>query len=271
MLFAVFPRLSIDGNPLLSYKAMEIRLQKIMADLGIASRRKAEAMIEEGRVTVNGQVAELGQKADPELDHIKLDGKLLTRRPGPRVYYAFHKPKGVISTLEDPQERSTVADYLGCVKARVYPVGRLDFDSEGLLLLTNDGDFTQAVLHPSKKIPKVYQVKVKGVLSEEDIAALEKGIWLEDGKTAPAKVKKLKKTKENSWVEITIHEGKKRQIRRMLTRVGHSVVRLIRVKVGGIELGALGPGEMRPLTQKEIEKIRPMEAKEDRGKRRAHV
>jgi 23S rRNA pseudouridine2605 synthase len=254
---------------------MEIRLQKILADLGVASRRKSEAIIEEGRVTVNGTVAEIGQKADPELDHIKLDGKLLTRRPGPKVYYAFHKPRGVVSTLEDPQERPNVGDYLRRIKARVYPIGRLDFDSEGLLLLTNDGEFTQAVLHPSKKTPKVYQVKVKGVLSDEDIAAIEKGIYLEDGKTAPAKVKKLRKTRENSWIELTIHEGKKRQIRRMLFRVGHSVVRLVRVKVSGIEITGLAPGEMRPLTKNELDMLRskmtaggPAPAKR---KRRAHV
>jgi len=254
---------------------MEIRLQKILAELGIASRRKAEAMIEEGRVVVNGKMAVIGQKADPELDHIKLDGKLLTRRPGPKVYYAFHKPRNVVSTLEDPQERPTVGDYLRRIKARVYPIGRLDYDSEGLLLLTNDGDFTQTVLHPAKKTPKVYQVKVKGVLSDEDIDVLEKGIYLEDGKTAPAKVRKMKKTKENSWVELTIHEGKKRQIRRMLYRVGHSVLRLMRVKVGGIELGGLAPGEMRPLTQKEIEKIWVKKtagvAAPAKRKRRAHV
>jgi len=254
--------------------AMEIRLQKILADLGVASRRKSEAMIEEGRVMVNGKVAEIGQKADPDLDHIKLDGKLLTRRPGPKVYYAFHKPRGVVSTLEDPQERPSVGDYLRKIKARVYPVGRLDFDSEGLLLLTNDGDFTHEVLHPAKKIPKVYQVKVKGVLSDADIEPLEKGIYLEDGKTAPAKVKKLRKAKENSWIEMTIHEGRKRQIRRMLYRVGHSVLRLVRVKVGGIELGGLAPGEMRPLTPKEIEKIRLKSAggaAPDKRKRRVHV
>lgn len=254
---------------------MEIRLQKILAELGIASRRKAEAMIEEGRVMVNGKMAEIGQKADPELDHIKLDGKLLTRRPGPKVYYAFHKPRNVVSTLEDPQERPTVGDYLRRIKARVYPIGRLDYDSEGLLLLTNDGDFTQTVLHPTKKTPKVYQVKVKGVLSDEDIAVLEKGMYLEDGKTAPAKVRKMKKTRENSWVEITIHEGKKRQIRRMLYRVGHSVLRLMRVKVGGIEIGGLAPGEMRPLTQKEIERIWLKKtagvAAPAKRKRRAHV
>lgn len=235
---------------------MEIRVQKILADLGIASRRKAEEIIEEGRVMVNGQIAEIGQKADPERDHIKLDGKLLTRKPGPKVYLAFHKPRKVISTLEDPEGRATVNDYLGKIKARVYPVGRLDYDSEGLLLLTSDGDFAHMVLHPSKKLSKTYHVKIKGALSNEDVAALEKGIWLEDGKTAPAKVKKLKKVKENSWVEIVLFEGKKRQIRRMLHRVGHTVIRLIRVRVGGLELGGLNPGELRYLTHDEVENIK---------------
>ena len=253
---------------------MEIRLQKVMADLGIASRRKSEEIIQEGRVTVNGDVADVGLKVDPDLDHIKLDGKLITRRPGPKVYYAFHKPRGVVSTLEDPQERPCVGDYLTRIKARVYPIGRLDFDSEGLLLLTNDGEFTHSVLHPSKKIPKVYQVKIKGVLSDQDIEALEKGMYLEDGKTAPAKVKKLRKAKENSWVEMVIHEGKKRQIRRMLHRVGHDVLRLVRVKVAGIELSGIAPGEMRPLTMKELERIRTKVAggpAPDQKKRRKHV
>lgn len=242
---------------------MEIRIQKIIADLGICSRRKAEEMIEEGRIVVNGQMAELGQKADPEVDHLKLDGKLLTRRPGPKVYYAFHKPRSVISTLEDPQGRQTVGDFLTKIKARIYPIGRLDYDSEGLLLLTNDGDFTQAVLHPSKKTPKIYEVKIKGLLSDEEQEKLENGIWLKDGKTAPAKVRKLRRAKENSWVKMTIHEGKKRQIRRMMDRVNHSVIRLIRVRVGGIELGHLNPGEMRPLTPDEIQKIRANAALSD--------
>lgn len=245
---------------------MEIRLQKILADLGIASRRKSEEMIEEGRIMVNGKLAVIGQKADPELDHIKLDGKLLTRRPGPKLYFAFHKPRQVISTLEDPQERATVGDYLRKIKARLYPIGRLDYDSEGLLLLTNDGDFAHDVLHPTKKTPKVYEVKVKGVLKDEEIEKLETGIWLKDGKTAPAKVKKMRKAKENSWLQITIHEGKKRQIRRMLDRVNHSVIRLIRTKVGGINLGHLNPGEMRPLTPDEIERIRSHAASGSRRK-----
>lgn len=242
--------------PLLSYFLMEKRLQKILSEIGVASRRKAEEMIEEGRVTVNGKPAVLGQKADPLTDHIKLDGKLLTGVAGPRVYYIFNKPRNVLTSLEDPQGRPTVKDYLGKVKQRVYPVGRLDFDSEGLLLFTNDGEFAHAVLHPSRKIPKTYEVKVKGVLDDSDIERLRKGVTLEDGPTAPAKVNPMKALKQNSWLKITIHEGKKRQIRRMLDRVGHPVIRLIRTKVGGMGLGPLKPGEIRKLSPDEVEKIK---------------
>jgi len=233
----------------------EKRVQKIIAEMGLASRRKADEMILEGRVTVNGQVATLGQKADPSRDHIKVDGKLLTGGPERKVYYAFHKPRLVMSTLDDPGGRPCIADFLKRIKARVYPVGRLDFDSEGLLLLTNDGDFAHAVLHPTKKLPKTYHVKVKGVLDEAQIEQLEKGIYLDDGKTAPAKIKPMRKTKENSWVEVVLHEGKKRQIRRMMMRVGHPVIKLLRVKVGSIKIDGLAPGEMRTLAPEEIEAI----------------
>jgi 23S rRNA pseudouridine2605 synthase len=237
---------------------MEKRLQKILSELGVASRRKAEEMILEGRIKVNGKVAEVGQKADPERDAIKLDGKLLTGRPESKVYYVFNKPRNVMTTLEDPEGRPAISAYLKKmrIKQRVYPVGRLDFDSEGLLLITNDGDLAYGVLHPSKKIPKTYEVKVKGVLPESAIQQLEEGIYLEEGRTAPAKIKKLRKLKQNSWIEVTIHEGKKRQIRRMLQRVGHPVSRLIRKKINGITLGHLKPGEMRPMTPEEIERLR---------------
>ncbi|TAL24737.1 MAG: rRNA pseudouridine synthase, partial [Nitrospirae bacterium] len=217
---------------------MEERLQKILAKMGIASRRAAEEIILEGRVTVNGQIATLGMKADSGKDHIKLDGKLLTK-PEPKVYLMFNKPKSVITTLSETEERPSVREYLKKIRYRVFPVGRLDFDSEGLLLLTNDGDFAHAILHPSKKIPKTYHVKIKGVIEDDKIEKLKKGIKLEDGMTLPSKVKKLKKAEENSWIEITIYEGKKRQVRRMLARVGHDVLRLKRVKINGIELGNL--------------------------------
>ncbi|MDA8168621.1 MAG: pseudouridine synthase [Nitrospiraceae bacterium] len=234
---------------------METRLQKILSDMGVASRRRAEEMIAEGRVTVNGQTAALGMKADPEKDFIKVDGKPLLKRE-PRVYFAFHKPREVISTLEDPQGRATVRDFLGRIKYRVYPVGRLDYHSEGLLLITNDGEFANAVLHPSKKISKTYEVKVKGVVEPEALEKLRRGIKLEDGMTQPAKVRQLRKTEANSWLEITIHEGRKRQVRRMMERVGHMVQKLKRTSIDGIRLGELKQGQMRPLTAAEIEQIR---------------
>ncbi len=231
-------------------------MQKILAEMGIASRRRAEEMIAEGRLRVNGKVAVLGTKADPGRDHIKLDGKLLTGRAENKVYYMMNKPVNVMTTLEDPQGRPTVGDFMARIKMRVYPVGRLDFDSEGLLLLTNDGVLTHAILHPSKKIPKTYKVKIKGLLDDKDIARLRGGMHLADGKTAPAKVRKLRKLKENSWVEMTITEGRKRQVRRMFDHVGHSVLKLIRVKVGRVDLGPLPPGEIRSLTPDEIESLK---------------
>jgi 23S rRNA pseudouridine2605 synthase len=206
---------------------MEKRLQKILSEMGIASRRKAEDLIIEGRVTVNGMSARLGMKADPDRDHIKLDGKLLSGRKEPKVYMMFYKPRNVVTSLEDPQDRPTVKDYLGKVRYRVYPVGRLDFDSEGLLLITNDGDFAHAVLHPSKEVPKT-----------------------------PARVRKLRKLKSNSWIEVIIHEGKKRQIRRMLQKVGHHVLRLKRSRIGPLKLGSLRAGDMRELTKEELEAMR---------------
>jgi 23S rRNA pseudouridine2605 synthase len=233
---------------------MEQRLQKIIAEMGIASRRKAEELIVEGRVTVNGQVAVIGMKADPLRDHIKVDGKLLTQ-PEKKVYYIFNKPRGVVTSMSDPQGRPTVNDFLRGIKQRVYPVGRLDYDSEGMLILTNDGEFAYAILHPSKKIPKTYLVKVKGVLENEDIEKLSKGMKLDGVMTAPAKVRRLRKTENNSWIEMTIYEGRKRQIRKMLERVGHPVIRLLRVRINGLEMGELSPGACRRITQEEMKKI----------------
>jgi 23S rRNA pseudouridine2605 synthase len=234
---------------------MEKRIHKIISEMGIASRRKAEDIIKEGRVTVSGRVATIGMKADPAREHIKLDGKLLSKRE-PRVYMMFHKPRNVVTSLHDPQGRPTVKDFLKGVKYRVFPVGRLDFDSEGMLFMTNDGDFAHAVLHPSKKISKTYLVKVKGVLEEEDIAKLRKGIKLKKRMTAPAIIKKTRKTEQNSWLEITIHEGRKRQIRRMLDIIGHPVLKLKRVRIDGIELGGLEPGALRYLTPEEVDMIK---------------
>lgn len=237
---------------------MEIRLQKLIAGAGLASRRKAEALIAAGRVTVNGKVVtELGTKVDPSKDHVKVDGKHLSQAQ-PFVYLLLNKPKNVMSTLDDPGGRTTVKDYLRGVSVRVFPVGRLDFDSEGLMLLTNNGDLAQALLHPRYHVPKTYLIKVKGILTEEEIRQLERGVTLEDGMTGPATVKKIKKAEMNSWLEITIGEGRKHQVRRMLESVGHPVIKLMRVKMGPLSLGDLASGEFRFLTDREANALREL-------------
>ena len=234
---------------------MEERIQKIMSRCGISSRRKAEEMIMEGLVTVNGAPATIGMKADINRDHIKVKGKLINKIES-MVYLMFNKPVKCLTSMSETDKRPMVTDYIKRIKARVFPVGRLDFNSEGLLLLTNDGDLANAILHPRKKIPKTYMVKVDGVLDDKDIMKLEKGIRLDDGMTAPAKVRRIpKRTKTNSWIEMTIYEGRKRQIRRMLDRIGHSVIKLVRTKINGIELGGLEPGKYRFLTPDELKKL----------------
>ena len=225
---------------------MEHRIQKIIAQMGIASRRRAEELILEGRVTVNGKIAELGMKADPEKDHIKVDGKHLM----------LNKPKGVVTSLADPEGRPAIKDYLKGVRYRVFPVGRLDYDSEGLLLLTNDGDFAYALMHPSGKIPKTYVVKVKGKIADDKIRKLRQGVRLEDGMTLPARVRFVRQAENNSWIEITITEGKKRQVRRMVEAVGHPASKLRRISVNGVKLSGLKIGELRPLTEKELLSLR---------------
>jgi 23S rRNA pseudouridine2605 synthase len=234
---------------------MEERIQKIIAQMGIASRRKAEEMIAEGRVTVNGKIALIGEKAELSKDHIKVDGKLLIRRE-PKVYLMFNKPQNVVTSLADPQGRPTIKDYLKGIRYRVFPVGRLDFDSEGLLFLTNDGDFTNAVLHPSRKIPKTYMVKVKGIIDDNKINKLRQGVRLEDGRTLPAKVKFARQSENNSWIEIAITEGTKRQVRRMVEAVGHPALKLRRVSINGIRLSGLKIGELRPLTERELRELK---------------
>lgn len=244
---------------MLLFMPMEQRLQKILSDIGIASRRKAEGLIREGLVTVNGKFAEIGMKADTEYDYIKVDGKLVTspqKKAGQKVYLMFNKPRGVVTSLSDPEKRPTIKDFLKGIKFRVFPVGRLDYDSEGLLLITNDGDFSQAILHPSKEMPKTYQVKVKGLIGLEAIEKLRRGVKLDDGMTMPANVRQISKTDNNSWLAITIYEGRKRQIRRMLEKVGHPVAKLKRISINGLKLGALKPGALRQLTLEEIKHIK---------------
>ncbi len=237
---------------------MEVRLQKAIADSGLASRRKAEEMIVQGRVTVNGRIVrELGTKIDPERDHVKVDGRHLKPVP-PQVFVMLNKPKGYVSSLSDPEGRQTIADLLPGVGLRVFPVGRLDYDSEGLMLLTNQGELAQALLHPRYHVPKTYLIKVKGVLTDEEIASLERGVELEDGRTGPAVVKKIRKAEENSWLEITIHEGRKHQVKRMLETVGHPVIKLTRVKFGPLSLRDLQPGHYRHLTDREANALRAL-------------
>lgn len=232
------------------------RLQKIISAAGIASRRAAEGLILEGRVRVNGRVVtELGTKADPEKDAIKVDGKLINPRQ-PRIYIMLNKPMGYVTTLSDPEGRPTVKDLLKGIRTRVYPVGRLDYDTEGLLLLTNDGEWAHLIMHPRYELPKTYLVKVKGVLDKKDADELERGVYLEDGKTAPANVRLVRKEEANSWVEITIHEGRKRQVRRMFDRIDHSVIKLRRIKIGPLPLGPLAVGRYRHLTPLEVETLR---------------
>ena len=237
---------------------MEERIQKIISAAGIASRRAAEELIRDGRVKVNGTVVtELGSKADPSKDHIKVDGKLIKPQQ-PQTNLILNKPVGFVTTMSDPEGRPIVQDLLKNVKVRVYPVGRLDYNTEGLLLLTNDGDFAHLVTHPKHELPKRYLAKIKGALSDAAVERLETGIFLVDGKTAPARVRRLRKEEANSWVEITIHEGKKRQVRRMFDHVGHSVIKLRRVRVGNLALGDLPPGAFRHLTGEEVKALRDM-------------
>jgi 23S rRNA pseudouridine2605 synthase len=232
------------------------RLQKIIAHAGITSRRKAEELILQGQVEVNGKVVRtLGAKADPEKDHIKLDGRLLQFRQ-PKVYLMLNKPRGYVSTLKDPQGRPIVMELLRGVRQRVYPVGRLDFDAEGLLLFTNDGQLAEHLMHPRYEVTRTYLVKVKGCLSDQEIRGLEGGVRLSDGMTAPCRIKKVRKTTENSWIELTMHEGRNRQVKRMLEHAGHPVLKIKRIRFAGLELADLEGGEYRYLTGRELEKLK---------------
>jgi pseudouridine synthase len=234
------------------------RLQKILARAGLASRREAERWILEGRITVNGAVVcKLGSQADPAKDSIKVDGKRVKSASSP-LYYAFHKPPGVITTLNDPEHRPDLTPYLARLgeKRRVFPVGRLDYNTTGLLLLTNDGDLALRLTHPRFGMKKLYRAKLSACPTEEDLAHLRKGIRLDDGVSAPARVRVIDKLKKNAWVEIEVHEGRKREVRRMFEALGYYVEKLMRIRVGPILLGALPPGELRPLSQTEIQSLK---------------
>jgi 23S rRNA pseudouridine2605 synthase len=237
------------------------RLQKIISAAGIASRRKAEELITGGLVSVNGQtITELGSKADPESDHIRVNGKLL-HGPERHVYLLMNKPKGYVTTLRDPERRPTVMDLLRGVKARVYPVGRLDYASEGLLLLTNDGEFANRLMKTASHVPKTYMVKLAGNPPSEGLARLREGIFIPSDrgkrvKTAPAKIRVIRES-ANPWYEVTLIEGKNRQIRRMFEEIGHHVEKIKRVRYGPLELD-VHPGKFRKLTTEEVSKLKSL-------------
>lgn len=240
------------------------RLQKIIAHAGFASRREAETMIREGRVTVNGRVVtELGSKADAAKDHVKVDGKLITRAETHR-YILLYKPKEVMTTVEDPQGRKTVIQLVKGIRERIYPVGRLDFHSEGLILLTNDGDLAFKVSHPTHGSVKTYHVKVRGVPEERLVDKLQRGITLDGKRTLPCEIARLKTTgrgddEGNSWFEVLLREGRTQQIRKMFKAVGHPVSKLRRVAIGPISDPHLTPGDWRELTPREVKMLATMQ------------
>jgi len=230
------------------------RLQKIIAHSGHASRRKAEQLIKEGRVKINGKVVtELGIKCDPKKDYIRVDGKLIKTKQS-FIYIMLHKPPNVVSTTSDPQGRPTVLDYVRTIRGRLYPVGRLDFASEGLMLLTNDGTYANHILHPSKKVLKYYEAKIKGEVPKKMIEKIAKGIKLEDGYFKPDRIRLLKKTSKNTWVEVAICEGKKHIVRRFFAARGMQVTKLKRIGIGTLKLGTLPKGKIKKLSALEAQK-----------------
>ena len=243
----------------------EERLQKILAHAGIASRRKAEELIVGGRVSVNGEtVTELGSKADLEVDKVKVDGQVLTA-PKNFVYFAFNKPKNVVTTVHDPEGRETVMKFFKGMRERIYPVGRLDYASEGLLLLTNDGDFANNLTSPASHVTKTYLAKIKGSLTADEEETFRRGIPMHGRKTAPAGLKLIRKG-DNPWYEVRLIEGRQNQIRIMFKHFNHLVEKLKRVKIGFLDLGTLKPGAYRTLTNSEVARFRKLMKMEEEEK-----
>jgi len=245
------------------------RIQKIIAESGKCSRRRAEELIEGGLVTVNGRIATIGEKADAEKDAIKVEGKLL-RKPEAHRYVLINKPRGIVTTSDDPEGRTTILDLVKSrIRERIYPVGRLDVQTEGLLILTNDGDFALRVTHPSYGCSKEYQAKVRGNIPERLLDRLRRGINIEGQKTSPATIEFLRRSRRgteaeevNSWFRVILREGKNQQVRRMFEAIGHPVLKLKRVAIGPLREDRLQPGEWRDLDAAEISSIlRPKPAK----------
>lgn len=244
---------------------MQERLQKIIARAGVTSRRKAEELISTGRVSVNGKVVtELGEKADSSRDSIKVDGKPLKTKE-PAQYWLLYKPREVVTTLSDPEGRPSIQEFLRGMRQRLFPVGRLDYHSEGLLLLTNDGELAHKVMHASSHLPKVYLVKVSGRPEEEQLERLRQGVFIDGRRTAPAEIRRLltaespsrrRGTSDNPWLEVTLIEGRNQQIRKMFAIIDHPVEKLKRVSIGPLKVGNMKPGEMRPLSPAELAKLR---------------
>lgn len=234
---------------------MRQRLQKLIAAAGLASRRQAEEWIAAGRVTVNRRPALIGESADPDRDRIEVDGRPLTA-PEKKVYLLLHKPVGVVTTASDPEGRPVVTGLVKDVPARLFPVGRLDLTTEGVLLLTNDGELANRLAHPRHQVEKTYLVRVRGQMGETARGLLTQGVLLQDGVTAPARIDRLRQTASHTWFEITIHEGRNRQVRRMCEAVGLPVSRLMRIRFAFLTLGELKPGQYRHLTGAEAARLK---------------
>lgn len=254
-----------------SGSSTEVRLNKYLADSGVASRRGADDLIAEGAVTVNGKkVYELGIRINVKEDKVLVNGKPV--RPTLRkLYIAFNKPKSVMTTMEDPEGRPCIAEYFEHLEERVYPVGRLDYDSEGLLLMTNDGDFAQRVTHPKHEVFKTYLVKVNGQPTEEHLRKLRTGVTIIGGRVAAREVERLRGTESDKydWFKIVIGEGKNRQVRRMFEKIGFDVMKLQRIAIGKLKLGGLARGEWAMLSEDEVEKIFAADADSYEGRNRA--
>ena len=231
-----------------------VRLQKFLAESGVASRRKSEELISQGKVKINGAVAQLGDKINPKKDTVTVNGKKIVKQKN-HTYIMLHKPRGFITTMNDEMDRKCVAQLIKDVPGRVYPVGRLDRDSEGMLLFTNDGEFANAMTHPTRHVPKTYRVTVRPSVNEEQITKLTTGIMIDDRMTAPCEVRIVTREEGRVVLEIILHEGRNRQIRKMCEEVGLEVARLKRTAIGSIKLGMLKQGDYRELTEDEVRKL----------------